>query len=49
MKGHGLGIVWLDEGVHPHANCGRLRGRTIVEQHVPSPTMHLKAVIRDDK
>ena len=48
MIGRGFGIVGLYKGVHgPHANCGRLRGRTVVEQLLPSPDIHLVAVVRD--
>ena len=44
-----MGIVRLDEGVNPNANCGRLRGRMVFEQPVPSPNIHLVDVVRDDK
>ena len=46
---HGFSIVRLDEGVHPHANRSRLRGRKVVEQPLPSPAIHLVAVVRDDR
>ena len=47
---HGFGIVRLREGVRgPLANHGRLRGRIVVEQPVPSIAIHLVAVVRDDR
>ena len=47
MIGHGLGNVRLDEGVHPHANHGRLRGRAVVEQPMSITCCTLVAVVRN--
>ncbi len=37
-------IIWLDEGVHPHAKRGKLRGRRVVEQPLPSTALDLVAL-----